>query len=263
MRPQDACDTPSSATATGLTRNSQRGGFSIFVNAPCFWPESMSGQPGAPVRVLVVDSDSHARSVVAQELMGDTRTVVVGQAGSIREGKRLVRDSAFDVLLLDIRLDDGPAFELVTLARAQRSAEVVAMSKSESDDDAMRAFELGAAGFLVKSSWFVSFVQAVLQVANGGASVSPGLSRRMLVRNPVAAPAEDAGDRRKVVQVRLSMREQEVLRMIASGLTSSEIGLRLAISCTTVNSHVKNMYQKLQVHSRAQAVRCASTWGLI
>ena len=67
----------------------------------------------------------------------------------------------------------------------------------------------------------------------------------------------------EVVRVKLSMREHEVLRMIASGLTSSEIGNRLAISCTTVNSHVKNMYHKLHVRSRAQAVSCANSWGLL
>jgi ATP/maltotriose-dependent transcriptional regulator MalT len=65
------------------------------------------------------------------------------------------------------------------------------------------------------------------------------------------------------VRIKLSERELEVLKMIASGLTSVEIGQRLAISCTTVNSHVKNMYQKLHVKSRAQAVSCASSWGLI
>jgi DNA-binding NarL/FixJ family response regulator len=239
-------------------------GFSIFRNPPCVWPESMSGQPGAPVRVLVVDSDAHVRSTVTQELMGDSRTVVAGQAGTLRDGRRLLREVGCDVLLLDLHLEDGPGDELITQARAVSKAEVVVVSRLDTDDDAMRAFGLGAAGFVVKDSWFVSFVQAVLQVANGGASVTPSVSLRLLNHlGRARAPAAGSVPGTHVVRIKLSQRELEVLKMIAGGLTSSEIAQRLEISCTTVNSHVKNMYVKLHAKSRAQAVSCASSWGLL
>ena len=245
----------------------QPGGFSIFRNPPCVWPESMAGQPGDPVRVHVVDSDAHVRGVIAQELMADSRTVVAGQAASARDARRLIRDVAYDVLLVEISGDDESAFELITQARALRpGAEVVGLARAEVDEDALRAFELGAAGFLVKNSLFVGFVQAVLQVANGGAAISPALSRRLLLARrppPSAAVPAPPGRGDAIVGIKLSAREHEVLRMIASGLTSQQIGERLAISCTTVNTHVKNMYQKLQVRSRAQAVSCASAWGLL
>jgi DNA-binding NarL/FixJ family response regulator len=248
----------------GTTSRARTGGFSIFRNPPCVWPESMSGQPGSPVRVHVVDSDPHVRGVVAQELMGDTRTVVSGQAGSLREARRLLRDEPCDVLLIDLHLEDGLGLELISQARALRPpVEVVVLSRLDSDDDAMRAFDLGAAGFVVKDSWFVSFTQAVLQVANGGASVTPSVSRRLLLQLNRSKAAELGLSPGQVVRIKLSERELEVLKMIAGGLTSSEIGQRLAISCTTVNSHVKNMYQKLHVKSRAQAVSCASSWGLL
>ena len=245
----------------------QPSGFSIFRNSPCIWPESMSGQPGAPVRVHIVDSDAHFRGGVAQELMGDSRTVVAGQVGSLDDGRRLVRDVSFDVLLVDIALSDGAGFGLISHARSlQPGVEVVALSSSETEDDAVRAFDLGAAGFVVKSSWFISFVQAVLQVANGGAAVTPVVARRLLRKrsSPVGAPTTILpGPVGGVVCIKLTVREQDVLRMIASGLTSNEIGGRLAISCTTVNAHVKNMYHKLHVRSRAQAVSCANAWGLL
>lgn len=241
-------------------RPTRTGGFSIFRNPPCMWPETMAGQPGAPLRVHLVDSDRHARSVIAQELMADPRTVVAGQAGSVREARRLLRDIRFDVLLVDLQLEDGPGLELIALSRRMHGeGKVVAMSGQDSDDQALRAFELGATGFVVKGSWFVSFVQAALQVANGGACVAPDLTRRLLVRVARTMQLTDAA----LVRVKLSGRELEVLRMIAGGLTSSEIGDKLAISCTTVNSHVKNMYHKLHVRTRAQAVSCASSWGLL
>ena len=244
---------------------SQAGGFSTFRNPPCVWPESMVGQPGAPVRVHVVDRDAHLRGVIAQELMSDSRTVVAGQAGSLRDAPRLIRCTRFDVLLVEVSDADESAFELIKLARSvQPDSEVVALARHEAEDVALKAFDLGAAGFLVKNSLFVSFVQAVLQVANGGAAISPALSRKLLLKDrpPQALPgAAERAD--EVLRIKLSSRETEVLRMIASGLTSIQIGERLAISCTTVNSHVKNMYQKLHVRSRAQAVSCANAWGLL
>lgn len=256
------CDQSAGGMPLTSTRT-QSSGFSIFKNPPCIWPESMVGQPGAPLRVHIVDSDSHCRGVVAQELMGDSRTVVAGQAASLRDGRRLVREARFDVLLVDLSLPDGSGFDLISHARSLHpKAEVVALAKSEVEDDAVRAFHLGAAGFVVKNSWFVNYVQAVLQVANGGAAITPALSRKLLLKRgtPAASLPAKADE---VVGIKLSVREQEVLRMIARGLTSNQIGNHLAISCTTVNSHVKNMYQKLHVRSRAQAVSCASAWGLL
>jgi DNA-binding NarL/FixJ family response regulator len=249
----------SSFQATALAPSGRDGGFSIFRNAPSMWPENLRGQPGLPLRVHIVDSDPHVRGVITQELMGDTRTMVAGQAGSLRDGRRLVREVGFDVLLVDRTLGDGSGLDLLSYAKSTRAAaEVVVLSAQESDDEALRAFGLGAQGFVVKSSWFVSFVQTVLQVANGGASVTPSLSRRLLPK--LGGRTSGQPD---VVRTRLSAREQEVLKMIASGLTSNEIGTRLAISCTTVNSHVKNLYIKLQVKNRAQAVSCASIWGVL
>jgi DNA-binding NarL/FixJ family response regulator len=97
--------------------------------------------------------------------------------------------------------------------------------------------------------------------ANGGASVTPSLARRLLQRFDKTQGAEPK--RRTPDEAdRLSTREREVLRMVASGYTSTEIGSRLMISGMTVNTHIKNIYRKLQVRTRAQAVRFASLRGL-
>lgn len=241
------------------------GGFSIFRNAPCLWPKSMRGQPGAPLRVHLVDADPHGRRVIARELMGDARTVVAGQAGSLREGCRLVRETAFDVLLVDVGLQNGCGLELVAPARAANAAaEVIVLSGSTGEEEASKAFDLGAAGYLSRNCLFMSYVEAVLQVANGGAAITPALSRRLLLKLGQKADLSDPGARTgQTVRIKLTPREHEVLRMAARGLTSCEISLRLAISCTTVNSHLKNLYEKLQVHTRAQAVSCAISRGLL
>lgn len=238
--------------------------FTTHDSVPSVWPDYLAGQAEKPVRVIVVDDDPHIRRVIAQELMSDNRTMVTGQAGTLREGRRLVREHDFDVMLVDLNLGDGEGYDLISYVKHTRStAQVVVVSVLEADEDAMRAFDLGAAGFLVKNSWFGSFVQAVLQVANGGASITPSLARRLLARldrNKLRPEGLYPGAKKPG---NLSEREKEVLRMIANGFTSTEIGNRLAISELTVNTHVRNIYHKLHVRTRAQAVSCANSWGYL
>lgn len=248
-----------------LRPTAQRGeefNFSIRENPPSVWPAFLVGQPDKPVRVLVADKDPPMRRIIIDEIAEDPRTVLVAQADSLKEGRELVRRNDFDVMLVDLNLGDGSGYELVDYAKKLRgAAEVVVISVLGGDDDALRAFGLGAAGFLVKNSGFGSFVQAILQVVNGGAAISPSLARRLLHR----LDRRDAEGSRPCasVPVRLSEREREVLRMIANGLTSAKIGMHLTISAMTVNTHVKSIYHKLHVRSRAQAVSCASTWGIL
>lgn len=255
-----------SVTPAAMEQRAEGGQFHFATQdeSPSAWPDFLMGQPDKPVRVVVVDDDPHIRRVICQELMGDTRTVVVAQAASLREGKRLVREHEFEVMLVDLNLGDGPGYDLITYAKSVRSTtEVVVVSVMEADEDAMRAFDLGAAGFLVKHSWFGSFVQAVLQVSNGGAPITPSLARRLLLKLDRTKNRGENSHPSGRAPGKLSDREREILRMIANGLTSSEIGGRLMISQLTVNTHVRNIYHKLHVRTRAQAVSCASNWGFL
>lgn len=229
------------------------------------WPDFMVGQPDKPVRVALVDDDAHIRRVIAQEIMRDPRTLVVGQAGSVKEGRKVIRQNEVDVLLVDLNLGDGEGFELLdVLKTCQPQAEAIVVSVLENDEQVMKAFEKGATGYLVKNSWFGSYPQAILQVVNGGASITPHLARRLLQRfdKPVAPARASVSEEDQQLLNRLSQREQEILQMVASGFRSAEIGEKLEISGLTVNTHVKNIYRKLQVRGRAQAVRFATLRGL-
>ena len=267
------------ANATQTTSSTEAnqpssGQFVVHQSPPSMWPDFMTGQVEKPVRVLLVDDDPHMRRVIAQELMADERTMLVAQAASVREGRKAIKQHEFDVLLVDLNLGDGEGFELIDYLKTHRpGAEAIVISIMENDDQVLHAFEIGATGYLVKNSWFGNYPQAVLQVANGGASITPNLARRLLQRfdhGAAAAPATAAAPEAQppVQQAaehepeRLSQREKEVLRMVASGYTSVEIGTQLQISALTVNTHIKNIYRKLQVRTRAQAVRFASLRGL-
>ncbi len=222
----------------------------------------MTGQAERPVRVLLVDDDFHIRQVIAQELLRDLRTDLVAQGGSLRQGLRLIEKHDFDVLLVDLGLGDGSGFDLIErMKRIRPSAEAVVISVFEDEEHAVHAFELGATGYLVKNSWFGNFAQAVLEVANGGASITPNLARRLLHRlRPVSPLVTFSANGLKA---KLSDREQEVLKMVAAGYTSSEIGQHLAISHLTVNAHIKHIYRKLEVHTRAEASSLAAQSGIV
>ncbi|RGE45427.1 DNA-binding response regulator [Comamonas testosteroni] len=239
----------------------------VELSSPSLWPDFMVGQPENPVRVLVVDDDVHLRMVISQEVMNDRRTMVVGQAGNLRDAKKAIRQNDFDVMLLDLNLGDSDGLELIDVMKSQRPhADAIVVSVVETEEQVLRAFELGATGYLVKNSWFGNYPQAVLQVANGGASITPTLARRLLQRFDKKAAAQASQSEEEgsnSAADRLSTREREVLRLVSSGHTSAEIGTKLEISAMTVNTHIKNIYRKLQVRTRAQAVRFASLRGLL
>ena len=226
------------------------------------WPPFLVGQIARPVRVLLVDDDANIRHVISSELMADLRCDLVGQGGSMREGRRLISNCEFDVLLVDLNLGDGNGFELIEHLKTIRPmAEAIVISAMEDEQHALHAFELGATGYLVKNSWFGNFSQAVLQVVNGGASITPNLARRLLHR--LDHTKDESSHRAETHKKGLSEREHAVLKMVAVGYTSTEIGLRLCISGLTVNTHIKNIYRKLQVRTRAHAVSSALQRGLL
>ena len=251
----------------GLTRNySGRGQFEEPAPQSATavqWPHFLAGQHAKPVRVLLVAPNPSIRHVIAQELLDDRRIQLENQANTLREGRRLLMRHEFEVLMVDVCLVDGSGFELIEEARKHRSApEVIAISAHLDEAQALHAFELGASGYLVQAAWLQSYAQAVLHVVNGGAAVTPTLARRLLGHlnrsrangTPVQSPTGRAI---------LTERELDVLRLVALGNVSAAIAKQLRISPQTVNVHIKSIYRKLQVHTRAQAVSCATDKGLL
>jgi DNA-binding NarL/FixJ family response regulator len=232
------------------------------------WPDFLLGQANKPLRVILIEEDSHMRSVIGQELGADPRTTLMATAGNVREGKNLIANYAFDVMLLDLNLRDGPSLDLLKFMKLHRpNAEVVVISMMDDEQQAMTAFDLGATGFVVKNSWFGNFAQAVLQVANGGSFLSPNLARR-LIKKMVGSPHLDQQVlKNHVIPLHgsgvLSFREREILELVADGCTSAAIALEINISSQTVTTHIKNIFQKLHVHTRAQAVMVAKSQGLL
>ena len=254
---------------------STHGQFSYHASPASLWPDFLHGQASQPLRVILVDNDARMRSVMGQELSADTRINLIASASNIRDGKRLIEQNVFDVLLLDFSLSDGMGYDLIKHMKLHHpSAEAIVMSVLDDEQHAITAFELGATGYLVKNSWFGNLSQAVLQVANGGAFISPNLARRLVQKLAAVHHAElhnvhaYQGHHGQGIPIlhsegMLSHREKEILELVATGYTSSEIAASTNISVQTVTTHMKNIYRKLQVHSRTAAVMRAKNQGLL
>ena len=251
------------------SKHESHGQFVYYSNPADLWPDFLLGQADQPLRVVLIEVDTHIRSVVGQELGLDPRTTLVATAGNFREGKSLIANHVFDVMLLDLNLHEGMSFELLKYVKLQRpSVEVIVVSMVDDEQKAIMAFDLGANGYIVKNSWFGNYAQAVLQVANGGAFISPSLSRRLIKKLTTGAYIDFHNAReQQVIPLHangvLSFREREILELVADGCTSTAIALKINISSQTVMTHIKNIYRKLQVHTRAQAVSRAKNQGLL
>lgn len=251
-----------------IVNQNQSGQFSYISNPDVLWPDFLMGQAASPLRVILVDADPRMCNVVTQELNLDARINLVGSAHNVRDGKQLIARLMFDVMLVDTHLGDGLGMELIKHMKTLRpSAEAVVISVRDDAQNALDAFQHGASGYLVKNSWFGNFTQAVLQVANGGAFISPNLARRLLQKLTEVHNADLNRFHSRVPvdqnNKKLSQREIEILSLVAAGYSSAEVAIKISISEQTVTTHMKNIYRKLNVHTRMQAVTSAKNQGLL
>jgi DNA-binding NarL/FixJ family response regulator len=209
------------------------------------------------VRVMVVDDHPMWRDGVARDL-AEAGYQVVAAVGEGRQALRVAGAVLPEVVVLDLRLPDMSGAEVAKgLAGMSPSPRVLVLSASAEQDDVLDAVKAGASGYLVKSASREEFLDAVRRTADGDAVFTPGLAGLVLgeYRRLAAQPAPAEGPR-------LTDRETEVLRLVAKGLSYRQIAGRLVLSHRTVQNHVQNTLQKLQLHNRVELVRYAIEQGL-
>ena len=206
---------------------------------------------GKVIRVVVVDDHALPRDGTRQILEARPDLQVVGEANSGEVALALVNQLCPDVVLLDIRLPGMNGIEVARrLTRDHPNVRVLMVSAYDEDEYVRGALEAGAAGYLSKTAPGKELVQAVRAVAGGTNVLQSGLTERLLISS--RRPEHSADD--------LSERELEVLRLLAEGLHNRELAARLGISPRTVDRHCDNIYAKLGVGSRTEAVvRAIST----
>ncbi len=212
----------------------------------------------AMVRVMVVDDHPMWRESVARDL-ADAGYEVVAATGEGAQAVRVVAAARPDVVVLDLQLPDLSGVEVLQgLLAARPGVRVLMLSASGEQRDVLDAVKAGASGYLVKSAGREEFLDAVRRTADGDAVFTPGLAGLVLGEFRRLATAPAAGPEAP----RLTERETEVLRLVAKGLSYKQIASRLTLSHRTVQNHVQNTLNKLQLHNRVELVRYALEQGL-
>ena len=211
-----------------------------------------------PLPILVVDDSVEFRQGLGALLAAVPGMRVVGEAADGEEAVARALELQPDVILMDL---DMPVRNGIDATRAVVTAAphiaVVVLTMDDADESVFAAVQAGARGYLVKGARQAELLRAIEAVADGGAVFGPAVARRMV--DFLAAAARAAGD---APFPDLTAREREILDLVARGRTNAQIAAQLVLSVKTVRNHVSNVFTKLQVADRAQAIVMAREAGI-
>jgi DNA-binding NarL/FixJ family response regulator len=211
------------------------------------------------IRVLVVDDQSMIRAGFRMLLGGEDDIEVVAEAGNGLEAVDKAARFQPTVVLMDIRMPELDGLEATRrILAADETARILILTTFDLDEYVYEALRAGASGFVLKDDPPEQLIAAIRTVAAGDALLSPAVTKRV-IREFARAPRPS----RPEAYDELTAREQEVFRLVAGGLSNTEIAKELFISETTVKTHVTHILQKLDLRDRVQAVVLAYQTGLV
>lgn len=254
-----------------------------------------------PWRVLIVEDDALMRAFFVSSVRACPQLELLAELGSVAQARQWLGDAVhaarLDVLLTDLGLPDGSGLEVIALAmQVQPQCEALVISMFGDEENVLSSIEAGASGYIHKDAAPGDVAQAILDLKAGASPISPMIARRVLAkyramaRAPAASALENTNNIENLLDVTvissysatenvviknategapeearpmLSVREQEVLELVARGFSYQEIAKLQIVSVYTVQTHIKHLYTKLAVHSRSEAVYEAQRLGLL
>jgi DNA-binding NarL/FixJ family response regulator len=204
------------------------------------------------LRVLIVDDHALFRRGLQMVLSGESDIDVVGEAADGAEAIEKARSLTPDVVLMDVRMPRRSGIEATEQIRAELpDAKILMLTMSDEEADLYEAIKAGASGYLLKEISIEEVPDAIRSVWSGQSRISPSMASKLL--SEFAAMSQRGGDA-KGVAAKLTDRELQVLRLVAQGLNNKDIADKLFISENTVKNHIRNILDKLHLHSRMEAV---------
>lgn len=206
-----------------------------------------------PIRVLIVDDHALFRRGLEMVLAQEPDIEVVGEAADGSEAVTMAGEMAPDIVLMDVRMPRRGGIDATSaIKQAVPSAKIVMLTISDEEADLYDAIKAGAMGYLLKEISIDEVAADIRAVYNGQSLISPSMASKLL--SEFASMIKNKDDRPQLPTPRLTDREMEVLRLVAKGLNNRDIAKQLFISENTVKNHIRNILEKLQLHSRMEAV---------
>lgn len=211
------------------------------------------------MKIIIVDDHVLFREGLAAIIRPQLDIEIAGMAGTVREAVEMARSLKPDIVLMDFNLPDGSGVDATrTILDEQPNCRVIFLTMSEKDEDLFAAIRVGARGYMLKNMHPPELVAAIRSVHQGESALSRAMTLRLMdelsrTKKAMGRPAENT----------LTLRELDVLRAIASGMSNQEIGNHLFISENTVKFHVHSLLAKLNLSDRKEAAIFAREHGLI
>jgi len=218
--------------------------------------DTANGLPGGamePIRVMIVDDHALFRRGLMMVLESEEGIELVSEAEDGEEAVHKAEELMPDVILMDVRMPRVSGIEATRqISEVVPAAKILMLTVSDEEEDLYEAIKAGANGYLLKEISIEEVADAIRAVVQGQSLISPSMASKLLTEfNTLAKRAEE---RQQVPAPRLTDRELEVLKLVAQGMSNREIAEELYISENTVKNHVRNILEKLHLHSRMEAV---------
>jgi DNA-binding NarL/FixJ family response regulator len=231
-------------------------------------PASSAAAPGAsrqePIRTMIVDDHALFRRGLEMVLEDEPDIELVGQASDGAEAVERAAEALPDIVLMDIRMPRSSGIEACRAMKAAApSTKIIILTISDEEADLFEAIRAGASGYLLKDIPLDEVADTVRAVHGGQSLINPSMAAKLLTEFATLAKRDGEERAEELPAPRLTEREMQVLKLVARGMNNRDIAKELFISENTVKNHVRNILEKLQIHSRMEAVMVAVREKLI
>jgi len=207
------------------------------------------------IRIVIADDHAVVREGLKRIVTSASDMTVVGEAANGAEVMRQVRECEFDVLVLDLSMPGRSGMELIKLVRCEKpKLRILVLSMHEELQYAVRSIKSGASGYLTKESAPMQLMQVLRKIASGGAFISTGVAEQLALGSMLGSNS--------AAHEKLTDREFEVFRLIATGMSVTEIAGRLNLSAKTISTHKANLMQKMHLQNQSELIRYAIKHGV-
>lgn len=220
--------------------------------------------PRTPVGVLIVEDDRVTRKLLCLAIESEPRLKLVAAFDAVQPALEWLEGESPDVLMTDLGLPDGSGIDIIhACADRYPRTDIMVVTMSSDEANVLACIEAGASGYVLKDAGKLDIARAVLDLRAGGAPMSPTIARMVLAKVRTGRKSAAAPTAQNAADANLTRREASILDLIAQGESYGEVAKQLSVSVGTVQTHIKNIYGKLAVHSRGEAVFEAHRRGLL